>query len=464
MPGRLYLKIFISFIGVIIVAMFMVAMLFRFTEGEKFINRFQRFAKAQVIMVRSIVEDQARSGASSSEAMQQLVEKLGNAYMAKIWITDEAGKLLVQSFPGTIPTPAELAPEDEEDSHRGWHDMEGFQFSKCGDRPHCIYVTIPFGGVGRVEPGVIHYYYRDTTTERHEKFFIFGLFAICASIALLVMPVSWFITRRLNRLRSVALRIAEGDLSHRADICGKDEVAKVGRALNKMADSLSRMIQGSKELTANVSHELRTPLTRIRIAEEILRQRFGDEGAAHLDSIREDVDALDKLIGKLLELSKLDLKEDPFTMETMDVADLVGNIGHRLAPIAEHHNLSVTMNLPNEAMAIADGEALNTAFGNILENGVKHTENGGWLTVSMVSDDETITVIAENAHDPLTEEELITIFEPFRRAKGTTPDGTGLGLAIARKIFERHGGSIVAENCDGGVQFIIVIPKNTGNN
>ncbi len=78
-----------------------------------------------------------------------------------------------------------------------------------------------------------------------------------------------------------------------------------------MADKLETMIINGKELTANISHELRTPLTRIRIAEEMLREAPGAEAPQrerHLDAIREDVEELDRLIGRILELSKMELQ------------------------------------------------------------------------------------------------------------------------------------------------------------
>jgi len=470
MPGRLYIKIFLSFIGVIVVAMFMVAMLFRFTEGEKFASRFKRLARAQVVMVRSTVEDRAAANPEyrneASEPMQDLLNKLGEAYLAKIWLTDDNGNVLVQSFKGPVPSPLELEPEDDDDDDdydHTWHHPETFQVNKCDDSPHCIYVVIPFGGTNGIESGNIHYFYQDPRITKHEKIFVLGLIGICVSVALLIMPVSWIITRRLKQLRASALRIADGDLSHRANICGKDEVTGVGRALNRMADSLSRMIRGSQELTANVSHELRTPLTRIRIAEEILQERFGEDGAAHLDSIREDVEALDKLIGRMLTLSKLDLKEDPFTIEPVDVAELTNTIADRLTPIAKHRDLTVTTDIPGEAVIEADGEALLTALGSVFENGVKHADRGGELKFSLTQDDSSVTVTTENSHSHLPEDELKAIFEPFRRAKGTVNQGTGLGLAIAHKIIERHGGTVHAENCDGGVRFVVVIPKDVSS-
>lgn len=461
MPGRLYFKIFLSFIGVMVLAMFMVAVLFRFTEGQDFKERFKRFAQAQTGLVRTIIEERAERYPEykepDSDVMMDVLVPLSETYDGLMWITDESGRVLAQTFPGPLPTPEELAPEDPDDKD-DYCDMGTYQYSRC-DGPHCVYISLPYGGVRGIEPGVIHFLYRDPDDGGHEKKFLGGLLFICLTVALLIMPVSWIITRRLKQLRGCALRIAEGDLSHRADVCGKDEVAGVGMALNRMADSLSRMIRGSRELTANVSHELRTPLTRIRIAEEILRERCGEEGVNHLDSIREDVEALDKLIGKLLTLSKLDLKEDPFFFETVDVAELTRIVIDQVEPIAGHHNVTLTTDIPDEAIVEGDGEALLTGLGNILENGVKHATNQGWLKVAMTQGPSNVRIVAENSHEPLPVDELEAIFEPFRRAKGTTNKGFGLGLAIARKIFERHGGSVRAENCAECVRFIMVIPK-----
>lgn len=463
MPGRLYFKIFLSFIAVLVVAMFLVAGLFRHSKGREFMDKFKQLARAQVIMVRTTVEDNIRVHDGFSPDLQNLVDKLGKAYMAKMWITDEAGTVRAQSFAGPVPSPKTEKWGDRDD-HDDWDDYDHFKrwsrktgatIVKYGDDPRYLYVTIEYKGK---HPGTIHYLYEGLREKRDENGFFIGLAGIGIVVALLVMPVSWLITRRLNRLRESALRIGDGDLSHRADVRGKDEVAGVGRALNRMADSLSRMIRGGKELTANVSHEFRTPLTRIRIAEEMLREQFGDKGAAHLDSIREDIEALDKLIGKLLTLSKLDLKDAPLTLESVDLGELVGHLADRVAPIAEHRSVRLDTDLPGNMIIRADGEALLTGLGNILENGVHHADEGGTMSVRLERRGDMIAMIAENSHAPLPDEDLAAIFEPFRRAKGTTATGTGLGLAIAHKVMERHGGTLVAENVEGGIRFTAQLP------
>lgn len=444
-----------------VMALFLVAGLFRHTQGELFMKRFKQMARAQVEVVRVVVEDSVRLNSASGNGLQRTVDKLAEAYKAKMWVTDVNGTVLAQSFDGPAPDPALDDPEDWDDYKR-WSRKTGATVLRCDDDPRCLYVAIDFGGSQDVAPGVIHYFYHGDRDDDHHKGFFLGLVGIFIAVALLTMPVSWLITRRLNRLKASALRIGDGDLVHRAEIKGRDEVAGVGRAVNRMADSLARMIRGGKELTANVSHELRTPLTRMRIAEEMLREQFGNDlgerGVAHLDSIREDIESLDKLIGKLLTLSKLDLKENPFRPEAVDMADLVSVVADRIEPVAESRGVSLTRALPGGLFIAADGEALHTALTSIMENGAKYADQDGSLSIELRRTETGVAFVMENSHPVLSEDELVAIFEPFRRGRATRTQGTGLGLAIARKIIERHGGSVRAENCAEGVRFVVELP------
>ena len=116
-----------------------------------------------------------------------------------------------------------------------------------------------------------------------------------------------------------------------------------------MADKLEIMIRSGKELTANVSHELRTPLTRIRIAEEMIREKLGENELQlyerHLDEIREDIQELDTLIGRILELSKLDLRDAPLTITPFDLSELMETLLLKFKSIIDHKDLKVETDL-----------------------------------------------------------------------------------------------------------------------
>ena len=282
--------------------------------------------------------------------------------------------------------------------------------------------------------------------EHHEGAFALGLLGICLFIALLVIPVSRFITKRINRLGQSALKIAGGDLSHRATVKGRDEIGELSRAFNLMADKLEIMIKGGRELTANISHELRTPLARIRIAEQLLKEKLErddyEDWARHLKDIREDIEELDHLIGRILDLSKLDIHESPLIRESLDLSAMIEALLERFAPTISQKSLHLKKELVQDHHYDGDREMLQTAFSNIFSNAVKYVPEGGELRVTMRVENGDLTLDVINTSDAIPEEDLARIFEPFYQAKKTPEAGSGLGLAITKKIIEKHGGKL----------------------
>jgi two-component system sensor histidine kinase CpxA len=264
-------------------------------------------------------------------------------------------------------------------------------------------------------------------------------------------------------LSESAARIAEGDLSHRATVKGKDEIGELGRTFNRMAAKLERMIQGGKELTANVSHELRTPLARIRVAEELLREKLekleDKDWERYVDDIREDIEELDFLIGQILDLSKMDLHDAPLNLEIMDPSTLINELLDRLENTMNQKGLNLTRELSFNPPFMADKEALRTALSNVLDNAVKFSPEKGDLSVKMRSENGWLRISVTNSSDPMSEENLEKIFEPFYRTKEALKKGSGLGLAITKKIVERHGGNIKAVNTEEGLQIQIKLPS-----
>jgi two-component system sensor histidine kinase CpxA len=283
-------------------------------------------------------------------------------------------------------------------------------------------------------------------------------------IAILVMPVSRFISKPINQLRNSANRIAEGDLSHRATVKRRDEIGELAHAFNYMADRLEKMIRGSKELTAYISHELRTPLTRIRIAEEMLREKLGQQNYKDLDrylnDIQEDIEELDELIGRILMLSKLDIKEKPLRLQPTSPADLLKALLNRLMPAVDQKGLYLTTDFSFDPTLLGDQDALQTAFSNVLENAVKYSPSGGRVNVETKSAEGAMEITVTNTADKIPEKDLEKIFEPFHRLGTKGEAGFGLGLAIVRKIIEAHGGTTEAHSTEEGFRIRIRLPQN----
>jgi two-component system sensor histidine kinase CpxA len=229
-----------------------------------------------------------------------------------------------------------------------------------------------------------------------------------------------------------------------------------------MADKVERMIQGGRELTANVSHELRSPLARIRIAEEILRERWKkrdyQDCERHLDNVRQDIEELDRLIGSILVLSKLDMQEAYLKREPFDPSDLIQELLEQFKPSISRRSLRLMTDLSFDLPILGDRNAVRTALSNILDNAVKFTPEGGSIIVTMHPQGDRVQISVTNSFQALSTEDLTRIFEPFYRTERAHVTGSGLGLAITRKTLERQGGSIEAENAPEGLRILIRLP------
>ncbi|MBA4394864.1 MAG: hypothetical protein C0407_15035, partial [Desulfobacca sp.] len=344
-PGKLYIKILLSFLAVLITTLIVIFALFLALPSKHFTTHLEEFTKKKALIIKKVVEEkmQAAPTADMSENghLKDFVLNFGQIMGAKVWVQKPDGTIPLQSFLGEIPeTVARL--KKKRVIHHGnitlYHQRDGGFYG-------VIPIAFPGGKMGTIQ---VLFDSQESPFHPGRRFAL-GLVIIGLFAALLIVPVSRIITNRLKKLRQSALIIAEGDLSHRVDIRSKDEIGELAQAFNRMADKLETMIKNGKELTANVSHELRTPLTRIRIAEEMLREKLGKTGdncnERHLDEIREDIQELDTLIGRILELSKLDIQNSPLLFAPFDPAELLQRLLQRFQSAIAHKKLEVETDL-----------------------------------------------------------------------------------------------------------------------
>jgi len=459
-PSKIYIKIFLSFLLILIVTEILIFALFGIIVGRYFQSEFDHYASAQVMMVKEIIDGKVNAAPdvelAQNESLKDFIRNLGELLGAQVWLQDSEGKMVVRPSSGDLPG------ERSELQAGRWRDFGDFKLYHGRGRGPKLYAVVPIKSEAG-KSAELHVLFVKREPSHPEEGFGWGLGIIGVVIALLVMPVSRWISNPINKLRHSAQRIAEGDLSHRATVKRKDEIGNLGRAFNHMADRLEKMIRGGKELTAHISHELRTPLARIRIAEEMLREKLEGEDYKNLDrylnEIREDVQELDGLIGRILMLSKLDLKEKPLSFQPVNPVDLMQGLLSRLNPAFAQKNLQVTTEFTFEPPLWGDPDALQTTFSNLLENAVKYSPSGGGVSVEIKAVGEEMELLVTNTADKIAEEDLEGIFLPFHRVGKKGEAGFGLGLAIAKKTIEAHGGTIQACNAEEGFRIRIRLPR-----
>jgi signal transduction histidine kinase len=280
--------------------------------------------------------------------------------------------------------------------------------------------------------------------------------------------------RRLREVQDATERLGAGDVDARAPDYGGDEVAAVARSFNKMATELTsraRALEASdaarRQLLADVSHELMTPLTAMRGYIETLGMSElrldGPTRERYMRIVTEETHRLERIIGDLLDLARLEGGGTSFRREHVDVNAIFTRVAARHEREVRERGIRLVHHVdPGAEHVTGDSDRLEQALQNLAANALRHTADGGEirLSSSVVPNGSMLSV--RDTGPGIPEEHLPLIFERFykvdaaRKASG----GSGLGLSIVKAIVERHGGRITARN-DNGAVFEIVLPSGS---
>ena len=250
----------------------------------------------------------------------------------------------------------------------------------------------------------------------------------------------------VRRLTTAAERIAEtGEPSERVPEGGRGELARLGASFNTMLGSLEESLETQRRFVADASHELRTPLTSLQTNIDVLRGKIElgpQQRRALLDDLHRESGEMRSLIGSLLELARSGAEpaREPFQLD-----DLIEDTLER----ARSRFPSVTWEAPVVEATVVDGDRdrMERAVWNLLENAGKWSGEGGTVEVALSGGELSV-----RDHGPgIDEEDRPLVFERFyRSAAARAMPGAGLGLSIVREVAEAHGGTVVAENAEGG--------------
>jgi two-component system phosphate regulon sensor histidine kinase PhoR len=221
------------------------------------------------------------------------------------------------------------------------------------------------------------------------------------------------------------------------------------------------------EFLSSVSHELRTPLTSMRMFIDTLREgrvRDPDEQKRCLAIIAQEIVRLDGLVGKLIELSKIEHHRAAFDRRVVSVADVVTDALAAFEALKVGGEVEVAVQLEPDLAVRGDRTALAQAVGNLLSNAWKYTpEHGKKIDLVTASDGKRVTIAVTDNGEGIPRQEQSDIFEKFQRgaaAESHSGMGSGLGLAIVRAIVEAHRGKIDVKSDGGhGARFRITLPR-----
>lgn len=282
-------------------------------------------------------------------------------------------------------------------------------------------------------------------------------FAIFGTIALGCWPLARRLSRRLERLQGEVERFGTGALDARVEVEGADEVAAVAAAFNQSAERVSALVERQRRVLAHASHELRSPLARLRMALALLEDGalLDDEDAAAaraatIAAAVDDIDELDGLIEDVLLASRLrGGVAVPRERTAVELRPLLAELAEGRARL-----------LPGpEATVQGDPRLLRRAVDNLLRNALRHGKPP--VELALATHDNTVTVSILDRGPGVPAPEADRIFEPFHRAAGQAEGeaGVGLGLALVAEIAQHHGGTVRYQPREhGGSCFVVELP------
>lgn len=281
---------------------------------------------------------------------------------------------------------------------------------------------------------------------------------IGAAVAVLIAAVvaillTRYLTRPIRTLEMAAEGLAEGDLAHRVEPAGPMEVAALGEAFNRMADSLEEAEVLRRRLVADVAHELRNPIAAARVHAEGMAEGVLPATQTRFEALVSDLGHLSALVNDLQQLAVAEAGQLRYDMAPVDLAELVAQESSRAAESASE---SLSISASGTAVPIwieADDMRLSEVLRNLLSNAVRHTAAGSIVVSVAKTSNLMVEVRVADTGEGIPDEDLPYIFERFYRAdaaRASDTGGAGLGLAITRRIVEDHGGEVFAENAAGG--------------
>jgi signal transduction histidine kinase len=268
----------------------------------------------------------------------------------------------------------------------------------------------------------------------------------------------------VEQVTRTAQRIADGRLAERVPVKPRgDEIDQLALTFNRMLDRIESLVTGIKEMTDNIAHDLKSPITRIRGQAEVALTSGGAPADLELmaASAVEECDRLLEMINTMLFISRTESGVAQPERQTVDVSALVDDACSLFLALAEEKQITLDWRAPPGIAMTGDTRMVQRMLGNLLDNAIKYTPQGGRVSVDVSRHGEAgVAIAVKDTGEGIRAEDLPHIFERFYRADPSRSlGGSGLGLSFARAVARAHGGDIHVESAPArGSTFTAVFP------
>ena len=423
-------------------------------------------------LFRSYAEDRARSQAYSelkkeSNGLTQLYSKrAGLKLLSPSALELATGDRIyyrgLDPFPGQKQARFRPLPKAADQRLVRRHALRLFVFHPPDAKTRLLAVARPLF-VGKRSFGTIVVAKPDTVLAQRWLALIERLLIAFAGGVLVAAAFAWYSSRRITtpvlQLSAAADEVAHGNYDVDVPSGGAGEIGVLSERFGEMASRLAETEELERNFLMTVSHELRTPLTAIRGHVGALR-----EGVVTDDELREasltviaaEAERLERLVGDVLDLAKLDAHRFTVLQEEVDMERLVDRAYVTFSEEARRRGIDYRRELEAKPVIVSDGDRVLQIITNLLSNAFRWTPDGGRVELELSATDGSVYVSIGDSGPGIAPSERERIFRPFWSRGG---GGTGLGLPIARELAAALGGRISLESsAEQGSRFELMLP------
>ena len=283
---------------------------------------------------------------------------------------------------------------------------------------------------------------------------------IMALIGALIMTRS--VMRRINVINRSAETIMHGNLSTRIPFTqGGDEFDDLSANLNQMLDKIEMLLQSIGLFANNIAHDLRSPLSRIisRLDAGLRRIEPDNKARGLLEKNIHDMEGLVATFNSILKISELDASTELQQFSKVDMCEVLADIADFYEPIASEKHIALTNRIRTPLVIRGEKNLLTQAFANLLDNAIKFTPEGGTITISAETTEDSITISIADSGVGIPEIYHDKVFEKFFRIEESrSAQGNGLGLSLVAAIARIHRADILLSDNHPGLKVSLRLP------
>lgn len=443
----------INNLGVIILALFVVAMAIIYAIQSYFYSSAKQYLVSKINAVTSVLSIHSQdSSANFSAEMRNMLETFNEKDKIELMAINSHGRVVLTSS-GFSPEADMPMPDYEEAMLSG----EGSYIGKIEGGEKILAVSVPISSMNG-EYSSVRMVTSLTEIDNSIKNYIIAVMAIILIVIAIVISTGLYfagsIVKPIRQISGIARKFAMGDFSVRISNNSSDEIGELCTAINHMADELSNAEAMKNEFISSVSHELRTPLTAIKGWAETLMI----DGGGSADTMKKGVgvivnetERLSQMVEELLDFSRMQNGHFTLRNATMDILAELGDAVLIYSDKAKREGIELIYNDPDMLPFVyGDKNRIRQVFINVIDNAVKYSSAGDTVTVDVYETESDVVVSVSDTGCGIKSSDLAKVKTKFYKANHTRR-GSGIGLAVADEIVAMHNGTMEISSAGEGM-------------